>query len=349
MAADQTPPAGGNTPKPTSAKEKSKAQSRSIPAKGAPKAGSATGGNKPRPGQKPGAAPGSTRNTGTLIAWGAVVVVVIVIAVIIVVATTGGKSTPTTYTPTTSAPASIVTDVTSVPTSVYNTVGVKYPASANPVTPPVVVKNQPPLTIKGKSPAMLYYGAEYCPYCAAERWAMATSLARFGTFSGLKITASSHTDVYPITNTLSFAGATFTSSYLSFFAVERYTNIPNPGQPQPYTSLDTPNKEEQAAAEKYSGPTYIPGAQAGGISFPFVDIGNKALISGASFNPGILGGLTWGEIAGNLKDASNPVTQAIIATSNYISASICASDGGQPSTVCTSSGVQAAAKALKLS
>ena len=31
------------------------------------------------------------------------------------------------------------------------------------------------MTLDGKSPAMLYYGAEYCPYCAAERWAMAVA------------------------------------------------------------------------------------------------------------------------------------------------------------------------------
>ncbi len=60
---------------------------------------------------------------------------------------------------------------------------------------PTVLSGQPPMTLNGKSPAMLYYGAEYCPYCAAERWAMTAALARFGTWSNLQITASSHTDV----------------------------------------------------------------------------------------------------------------------------------------------------------
>ena len=41
-----------------------------------------------------------------------------------------------------------------------------------------------PLTANGK-PEVLYMGAEYCPYCAAERWAMIVALSRFGTFSGL--------------------------------------------------------------------------------------------------------------------------------------------------------------------
>ena len=36
---------------------------------------------------------------------------------------------------------------------------------------PKAVTSGTPLTANGK-PEMLYMGAEYCPYCAAERWAM---------------------------------------------------------------------------------------------------------------------------------------------------------------------------------
>ena len=75
------------------------------------------------------------------------------------------------------------------------------------MTPPTVVRASRPLTLNGKTPAMLYYGAEYCPFCAAERWAMTAALSRFGTWSGLKITASSHTDSTPATNTFSYHGA----------------------------------------------------------------------------------------------------------------------------------------------
>ena len=90
----------------------------------------------------------------------------------------------------------MVNDVTNIPLSVYNTVGVNFPGRP-PVYPPLMLKGQPPLSFDGKSPAILYYGAEYCPFCAAERWAIIAALSRFGTWSGLKITASSHTDAYP--------------------------------------------------------------------------------------------------------------------------------------------------------
>jgi hypothetical protein len=42
------------------------------------------------------------------------------------------------------------------------------------------------------------------------------------------------------------------------------------------------------------------------------------------------------------------VTQAIIASANYLSAGTCAIDGQQPASVCTSKGVTAASKSLKL-
>jgi Domain of unknown function (DUF929) len=194
---------------------------------------------------------------------------------------------------------------------------------------------------------MLYYGAEYCPYCAAERWGMTAALSRFGTITGLKITASSHTDVFPETHTFSYAGATYTSPYIHFFPIEQFTTTPTASG---YTVLENPTAAEKTILTKYSSSTYL-GAGAstsGGISFPFVDVNNVALFSGASYSPGILVG-DWSQIAGGLSDPSNKATQAIVATANYFSAAICASTKGQPGSVCKSSGVMAATKALKLS
>ncbi len=79
------------------------------------------------------------------------------------------------------------------------------------------------LTSGGK-PEVLYLGGEYCPYCAAQRWAMVNALSRFGTFSGLTTTHSSSTDVDPNTPTWTFYKSTYTSNYLVFTPVEEYTN-----------------------------------------------------------------------------------------------------------------------------
>jgi hypothetical protein len=174
---------------------------------------------------------------------------------------------------------------------------------------------------------------------------MTAALSRFGTWSNLDVTASSHTDVDPSTNTFSYRSAIFTSPYLTFVSVEQFTTTPSSSG---YTKLQNPNKAEEAVLSKYSSPTYIPGATAGQIGFPFIDIGNVALISGGTYSPQMLAGLSYSDIAGNLSDPTNSVTQSIVGTANYISAAICASTKQQPSTVCQSSGVQAATKALKL-
>ncbi len=377
MAQDQNKtPAGGNKPKPKpgpkpgatpaggrnqSAKDQSRAQSRPVSTKapaGKPaKAGGAArvsgsgsggsgnkGGNKPRPGGRPAPTPQPRRLSGAMMAWGAVgVVVLIVVVLVIVKVTNGGTSDLGPYTPVTPAPAQVVEDVTNVPASVYNEIGVTSPTVQ--VAPPIIVKGQPPLVIDGKSPGMLYYGAEYCPYCAAERWAITAALSRFGTWSGLKITASSHTDVDADTHTFSYYGANFTSPYLNFKGIEAVSNVPDGNY---YATLMTPTKQEYADVTKYESPTYIPGSN-GQIGFPFISIDNLAIVSGPSYDPGILAGQTWSQIASGLDDPSNQATQAIVATANYISAAICASTANAPSSVCDSPGVKAAAKALKLS
>src|SRR5262249_44166572 len=124
-----------------------------------------------------------------------------------------------------------------------------------------------PLTSGGK-PEMLYMGAEYCPYCAAERWAMVVALSRFGTFSGLAATHSAakngqgQAEPFPNTATWTFANTHFTSNYLTFTPVEMNTNVPDPSTGG-YTTLQTPTAQQQALLTKYDA------ANNGAI--PFID------------------------------------------------------------------------------
>ena len=281
-----------------------------------------------------------------MMAWGAVGLVVIIVVVLVIVKVATGSNNDSSYTQVAPAPASVVHDVTNIPESVYNEVGVT--SSSVAVNPPTTTKGQPPLTLDGKTPSILFVGAEYCPFCAAERWPLTAALSRFGTWSDLKVTASSHTDYAAATNTFSYVGASLTSAYVHFVAKEVDSNIPDSAENPPYKPLQTLTKQEGTIATRYSSSKYFSSSQ-GGISFPFVSIDNLVLISGASYDPMALAGQTWQEIAGNLSDPANPVTQAIVASANYITAGICASTKGAPASVCSSSGVQAAAKALKLS
>jgi thiol-disulfide isomerase/thioredoxin len=236
-------------------------------------------------------------------------------------------------------PASVAKAVTSVPPSVAAAVGL--PAS---VAAPKVLHGQPPLTIAGK-PAVIYVGAEYCPYCAAERWAAVVALSRFGTFSHLGETHSSHSDVFPGTPTFSFYGSSYSSRYLAFDPTETNTNQPAPGGGgygvlQPLTGL------AKTTFDTYDAPPFVPQANAGAI--PFYDVGNRLLVSGASYSPQVLEGLDVDQIAADLSNPASPVTQDIVGAANYLTAGICAVTGGRPASVCQEPYVTAAARSLGL-
>jgi thiol-disulfide isomerase/thioredoxin len=272
------------------------------------------------------------------IAGGSIVAVVIVVVLIVVFAIPGGNSSPASSStaPTGAALTSVINNVTSVPSSALDKVGTgSVPGfNANPVT---AIKGGTPLTENGK-PEMLYMGAEYCPYCAAERWGMVVALSRFGTFSGLATTHSAAKDgagnaePNPNTPTWTFVNAKFTSQYLSFSPVEMETNIPDPSSGT-YTTLQKPTAAQQALITKYDAPPYVPQGYNGSI--PFVDFGNKYMISGATYNGSVLAGKSWAQIATALKTPSSPIAQGVDGAANYITAAICSMTNNQPATACT--------------
>src|ERR1700761_8402597 len=212
-----------------------------------------------------------------LIAGGSVVVVIaVVLAFVLVKVNTHHKTASASANgPTGTALATVVKDTTTVPASTLDSVGAGSGVTGLP-------KSISGATLKsGGKPEMLYMGAEYCPYCAAERWGMVVALSRFGTFTGLGTVHSSSTDTDPNTPTFTFANAKYTSKYLAFDSVEETTNKPNGSGG--YTPLQTPTAAQQALLKKYDYPPYVSSASEGSI--PFVDFGNQAEIVGASYDP----------------------------------------------------------------
>jgi hypothetical protein len=275
---------------------------------------------------------GPPRSTAPFI-WGAVALVLVIVLVLVLVAVSGGNSGGSNAAaPITPASSTLVKQVTTIPTSVYDQVGINSPAST--VSPPQPVTGRPPLKFDGK-PGILYFGAEYCPYCAAERWGIVTSMARFGTWSGLQITKSSSRDAYPSTHTFTFRSASLTSPYVTLKAIEHQTGQFSTSLGN-YTLLQSATKSEAKLISQLNSQG----------SYPFLDFGNKFSITSASYLPTILSGLNWEQIGSNLNDPTNPVTQTILSLSNYMSAATCASTGGQPGAVCHSKGVEAAATAI---
>jgi len=283
-----------------------------------------------------------------LIAAGSIIAVVaIVVAFIVVKANSKPPASNTASNgPTGAALASVVSDLTSVPASTTDKIGNgggQVNATPKPVT------NGTPLTANGK-PEMLYMGAEYCPYCAAERWAMIQALSRFGTFSGLStvhsasVNGAGQAEPYPNTPTFTFHGSTYTSQYLTFTPVETQTNIPDKTTGT-YTLLETPTKDQEALLTKYDAPPYVPSGSQGAI--PFIYFGGKYIIAGASYNPQVLAGLSWSKIASEVKNSPNSdVAKAVVGTANYITAAICKMTGNQPASACTST-IQSLESSLK--
>ena len=261
-----------------------------------------------------------------LITAGSVVAVLAIVAGFLIFKTTNKPGSPASGGNLGPAlPASVKNDIASVPASTLNAVGTGSVLTYNP-TPISAIKDTA-LTSNGK-PEMLYIGAQFCPYCGAERWAMAVALSRFGTFSSpMYGIHSSSTDVDPSTPTLSFYKTTYTSKYLVFTSVENETVSK--------ALLETPTSAEQALWNKYNPNSY-----------PFIDFGNKYVLKLPSYDPGVLAGMTWAQVAQALHDPSSKAAQGADGAANLLTAAICKMTNGQPGNVCTQAGVVKATGSL---
>jgi hypothetical protein len=227
--------------------------------------------------------------------------------------------------------ASTASKITDVPAATLNEIGGGSVASFQNVdyTGSPVTKISDTALRSGGKPEMLYIGAEFCPFCGAMRWSMAVALSRFGTFTTpLHGTYSSSTDTDPSTPTLTFYQAGYQSPYLTFTPVENEDVNRN--------LLQATTAAEQALWVKYD--TSTSNGQSG-QDYPFIDFGNKAIIKAPLYDPGILKGLTWAQVATDMHNPSSKVAQAIDGTANYITAAICKMTGNSPASVCSSSAV----------
>ena len=251
-------------------------------------------------------------------AWVPAVATVGVIAILVVVfLAIRYFNTPAAPTPASSNQTSqVLSTITSLPASELEQVGAG--SSNNRITPVTGTA----LTGPGGKPLVFYYGAEYCPFCAAERWPLIIALSRFGTFSGLTTTTSSSSDVYANTPTFTFHGATYSSQYIEFQGVE--TTDRN------QKHLETPTAAQLALVNRYDS----------GGSIPFVDFGNRYAFDGATYQPDPLQGLTWNQIAADLQNPVSPQAQGILGSANLITAAICKLTADQPATVCSGAAIK---------
>jgi Domain of unknown function (DUF929) len=279
------------------------------------------------------------RNRTARFAWVAVGVILIGVIVLVVYALTRPTTTQEAARRATTSP-DVVAAMAKVPPATFDAVGITSPS--NELTPPTVLHGQPPLTSQGK-PEVLFVGAEFCPFCAAERWPLIVALSRFGHFATLYDAQSAPNSVFPDIQTFSFDGASYVSPYLAFAGVELYSDtLTDQGT---FTKIASLTPEQSALVARY-GTTGPAG------STPFVDIANTMIASTSGFSPVALVHESQATIAGDLAHADDPPSptgQAVVAAANQLTAGLCVATGQHPAAVCSSKGVRAAATALGLS
>jgi hypothetical protein len=167
---------------------------------------------------------------------------------------------------------------------------------------------------------VFFMGAEYDPYCAAERWAVVRALQKFGQWNGLKQTMSAARDE-PFLNlpTYDFTDATYTSPHIEFVARELKT--------REFKPLQKLLKSEEKLVRKYNPEKEI----------PFLLVAGRFMQIGAGFTPKIFIGHTFRQTETELKKIESEIRKTIDAEGNIIAALLCAS--GIPPEFCKETGV----------
>ncbi len=190
--------------------------------------------------------------------------------------------------------------------------------STNPVQP---IPGGEIRMVDGK-PEVLYFGGEFCPYCAGERWALAAALSKFGEFEDLSIIHSAESDV----PTLTFEGSSYTSDHITFTPIELKGNT---RQGNSWVDLDEATDAQLKLFE-----------ERGGGSFPFIDFGGVSMQKGGSVDVSTLIGHTQTDIAATLAGATESDTDQTsyvgninLVTGEFIR-TICALTDNEPANVC---------------
>jgi len=169
--------------------------------------------------------------------------------------------------------------------------------------------------VSNGKPVVVYVGAEFCPYCAVERWALIMALERFGNFTNLHYTTSANDEGDYATFT--FVGSSYASNYIAFRGYEEEDRSQNPLQTVPgnYSAVWSTS----------------------GNGFPFLDFGNTYLIKASVLPfPDIIGGKNWTAILNDIS-TSDSVGLQIREGANLITGVICKITQGAPAAVCSAS------------
>jgi len=171
--------------------------------------------------------------------------------------------------------------------------------------------SSPPFTSSG-IPIVVYFGADYCPYCAVETWSLVVALTRFGNFTNLEYMTSAFDD--GDYSTLTFDHSGYQSNYVVF---------------EPYELYDRADNRLMTLPPNYSAVFQNQGVS----SLPSLDFANEYYIAGAFVIPAVLGTMNQSQIVASIQNGSTPGGE-IKQAANVYTALICETTDNEPASVC---------------
>jgi len=166
-------------------------------------------------------------------------------------------------------------------------------------------------------PILVYVGAEFCPFCAVQRYSMIMALMRFGNFTGLEYMTSGLGD--GDISTFTFVNSTYHSNFIRF---------------EPFEIQDRNHNSLQTLPTNYTSAFQ----QQGGGEFPFLNFNNKFYIHGSILDYGILSGMNQTQVISSIL-AVNQVGSELKQAANVITAIICETTHNTPALVCDNASI----------
>jgi thiol-disulfide isomerase/thioredoxin len=181
--------------------------------------------------------------------------------------------------------------------------------------------------LDGGKPLIFFMGAEWCPFCASERWGLVEATSRFGKWSGLReLTSREGQDYFPALATYDLSQATYTSDYISIRHKEVATVEGDP--------LQKLGSFEEGLVNGYD--------KLGSVPFLFASGPVGRYTVELPFSPGLLDGDSFVSLRKEVAAAAaTPAVEAIDGQADAITALICKLDGRQPASVCAKGSIPA--------
>jgi hypothetical protein len=175
--------------------------------------------------------------------------------------------------------------------------------------------------VDGGKPVLFFMGGQFCPFCAADRWAFVAATSRFGSWTNLRgLHSQGGVDGFASLPTYDLVGAHYQSDLISL----RHKEVADVSG----NRLESLDGLETGLVNAYDPGGSIPFTVAGGASGQYT--------VGLAFSPGLLKGQSFDGLRQAVAaNDSTPTVVAIRAEADAMTALLCKLTGGNPGRVCS--------------